>query len=118
VSDLNEVRLREVERTGIQVIDIVGEVNIYNVSRLREVLSAAILRKPSEIVVNLSDVRYIDSSGLGVLLGGLKRLRAEGGSIRIAAANAFVTKVLVLTGMTNIFPVFATVTEAIQNIAA
>jgi anti-sigma B factor antagonist len=99
----------------IQIIDVVGEVDLSTVESLRSALTQALLAPPSQILVNLRDVRSIDSTGLGVLIGGLKRARERGGSIRLVGANDHVTKILAITGVSAVFPLFDSVEEAIRD---
>ena len=58
------------------------------------------------LVINLEKVRYIDSTGLGVLIGGLKRVREHGGSVNLVCTNPQIKKIFDITGLVKIFGIF------------
>jgi len=60
------------------------------------------------LVVDLEQVSFLDSSGIGVLMGVQRRLREHGGSLRLAAPSARVRRVLELTGVTTVLPICTT----------
>ena len=57
-------------------------------------------------MINFEKVRYIDSSGLGVLLGGLKRVREHGGSLNLVCTNPKIKTIFDITGLTKAFGIF------------
>ena len=59
-------------------------------------------------MINLEKVRYIDSTGLGVLIGGLKRVREHGGSVNLVCTNPQIKKIFDITGLVKIFGIFET----------
>src|SRR5260370_41481165 len=64
---------------GIEVIDVQGEIDIYTAPRLRELLIDLVSQGSYQLVVNLDEVGFLDSTGLGVLVGGLRRGRGHAG---------------------------------------
>ena len=64
------------------------------------------------IVVNLEEVEFIDSTGLGVLVGALKRMRARGGSLSLVCHQEGLLRVFTITGLVKVFAIYATVDEA------
>jgi anti-sigma B factor antagonist len=82
------------------VVVVRGEVDVATSPQLRNELNSLIARGARDIVIEFADVSFVDSSGLGVLVGTYKRLREEGnGSIRIVGAQASVRKVFEITGL-------------------
>jgi len=76
-----------------------GEIDVATSPKLRDELSALIARGAHDITLDFDAVSFVDSSGLGVLVGTYKRLREDGGSIRIVGAQASVRKVFEITGL-------------------
>ena len=68
----------------------------------------------SRIVCDVADVVYVDSSGLGALIGGLKRARDAGGDLVVAAPNPRVARILGVTGLNTIFNVKDDIAQAVQ----
>jgi anti-sigma B factor antagonist len=97
------------------VIRTSGRLNMVAAPKLRD-LVAHIVRQDgrSQVVVDLADTNFIDSSGLGALVAGLKTARAAGGDLRIARAQAQILLVLNLTNMDQVLRPYATVEECYQ----
>lgn len=79
-----------------------GRLTMVAAPRLRAAVDAAVASGRTRIVVDLGAITFVDSSGLGVLVAGLKRARQAGGDLRIAAANEQVRVVLRLTRLDRI----------------
>jgi len=98
---------------GIEVIDVQGEIDIYTAPRLRELLIDLVSKGSYQLVVNLDEVGFLDSTGLGVLVGGLKRVRAHDGSLRLVCSQERILKIFRITGLTEVFGIYETVDQAI-----
>ena len=96
------------------VLRVGGEIDLYTAPTLREGLSNLVATGVRHVVIDTSDVTFLDSTGLGVLVGGLKRLRAHDGSLALAGGQERIVRLLRLTGLTRFFPPYATVAEAIE----
>lgn len=94
--------------TGVAVVHFSGRLNMVTAPRLREVVAASVAEGNMRIVVDLSEVAFIDSSGLGALISGLKAARQVGGDLRIAAPNDQVRLVLQLTNMERVLSAYPT----------
>ena len=82
------------------VVVVRGEIDVATSPQLRNELNALVARGAQHITIEFGDVSFVDSSGLGVLVGTYKRLREEGsGSIRIVGAQPSVRKVFEITGL-------------------
>jgi anti-sigma B factor antagonist len=84
---------------GIAVASLDGRLNMASAGRLREAVNTAVAGGHNRIAVDLTNVEFMDSSGLGALVNGLKTAREAGGDLRIAAPNEQVRLVLQLTNM-------------------
>lgn len=98
---------------GRTVVQVVGEIDVYTAPQLRERLDQEIEAGRYDLVVDLSGVSFMDSTGLGVLVGRLKQIRLNDGSMRLVCAHDRVLKVFVITGLDKVFAIFPTVGEAV-----
>jgi anti-sigma B factor antagonist len=94
------------------VLTVTGEVDVYSAPRLREKLVELVSEGHRQIVADLEAVDFLDSTGLGVLVGGLKRLRSNDGDLRLVCTQARILKVFEITGLTSVFRIASTVDEA------
>jgi anti-sigma B factor antagonist len=102
-------------RSPHTVLAVKGEIDVYTAPRLREKLVDLVSQGRRQIVVDLEGVDFLDSTGLGVLVGGLKRLRSNGGDLSLVCTQARILKVFEITGMTTVFSISASVDEATAN---
>ena len=92
-----------------------AEIDVYTAPRLRELLIDLVNNGNHQIVVNMEKVEFLDSTGLGVLVGGLKRVRAHDGSLDLVCTQERILKIFRITGLTKVFGIHDTVDEAITN---
>jgi anti-sigma B factor antagonist len=83
------------------------------VPRLRELLIDLVSTNNYQLVVNLEKVGFLDSTGLGVLVGRLRRVRAHDGSLDLVCTGEQILKILKITGLTEVFGIYETVDQAI-----
>lgn len=101
------------QRDGWAVLAVSGEVDVATAPRLRERLVGLVSEGRHQIVVDLEGVDFLDSTGLGVLVGALKRVRTHGGDLALVCTQPRVLKVFEITGLTKVFPMHASVDEAV-----
>ncbi len=89
-----------------------GEIDVYTAPRLKEALVAAIEGGCVNVIVDLDRVGFIDSSGLGVLVSGLRRARERDGAVRVVCTRDNILKIFRITGLDKVFPIFADISEA------
>ena len=94
------------------VVDVGGEVDLSSAPALRAELEMAIARPTRGVVVDLTGVGFMDSSGLSVLVAGLKIARESGGDLAVVCRNESILKVLTVTGLDRLFAVHGSVGEA------
>ena len=96
------------------VVHVAGEIDVYTAPTLREELAGLVDAEKTDIVVDLTDVSFMDSTGLGVLVGALKKVRTLGGELRLVIDQEKVLKVFRITALTQVFDIHATVDEALK----
>jgi len=100
------------------VIDVSGEVDVYNAHRLKDVVRTMIQKQVRVFILNLKKVTYVDSSGIGAVLAIHALLAHEGMEFRIVNVARTVMRVLELTRLVGFLPIMSTELEAIESIAA
>lgn len=99
-------------RSPYTVLAVKGEVDVYTAPRLREKLVELASQGKYQIVVDLEGVEFLDSTGLGVLVGGLKRLRSNDGDLSLVCTQGRILKVFEITGLTKVFTISGSVDDA------
>lgn len=95
------------------VVEVKGEIDVYTAPKLREQLIDLVTSGQYHLIVDMEGVEFLDSTGLGVLVGGLKRVRAHEGSLRLVCAQERILKIFRITGLTKVFPIHSTLDEAV-----
>jgi anti-sigma B factor antagonist len=108
-----DLKLGHHAQDGIEIIDVQGEIDMYTAPRLRELLIDLVSKGSYQLVVNLDQVGFLDSTGLGVLVGGLRRVRAHDGSLDLVCTQQRILKIFRITGLTEVFGIYETVDQAI-----
>lgn len=108
-----DLRLEVRQQGGWTVVEVGGEIDVATAPRLREQLIAIVNDQQYRIVVDLEAVDFIDSTGLGVLISGLKRVRTHGGEFALVCTEPRNLKVFEITGLLQVFPVHETVDQAV-----
>lgn len=101
------------EQPGVSIVDIAGDIDMATSPSLRKTLLEA-LKKVPRLVVNLREVRYVDSSGIASLVEVLKEARDKNKRLTLFGLNSTVREALQLTRLTKIFEIFETEEEALQ----
>jgi anti-sigma B factor antagonist len=98
------------EHTG--VVDLQGEVDIYTAPQVKEAINLLLGNGCHQLVINLHRTNYFDSTGLGMLVGTLRRARERGGSVRLVSPTGSVRRLLEITRLTYSFPIDPSEEEA------
>lgn len=96
------------------IVTVCGEVDVTTGSELREPLHDLLRRGLLHHVVDLRDVTFLDSTGLGILVGDHKRLRDRDGSLQVVCGPGLVSRVFRLTGVDRVVPIRSTVEAAVD----
>jgi len=106
----------ELERpTGdVGVIVLEGEIDIYSAPQFKEVLLSGIEDGAQRVIVDLTAVTFIDSTALGVLVSGAKRVRPRNGNLDIVCTDENIIRIFEITGLNRIFGIYASRDEAVN----
>jgi anti-sigma B factor antagonist len=97
------------------VVDVKGEVDLYTAPRLKTLLTDITAGGRSNVAVDFAGVEFMDSTGLGVLISGLKRCREAGGTLALVAPTEPVRKVLTITGLDQVFNIRDSLDELVSG---
>lgn len=101
------------ERGDATVLAVRGEVDVYTAPRLRERMVELVNQGARTLVIDLEGVEFLDSTGLGVLVGGLKRMRSNDGDLSLVCTQHRILRVFEITGLTKVFAIHASVDDAV-----
>ena len=108
--DLSLETRHENDRT---VIEVGGEIDVYTAPKLRERIIELVDEGQYHLVVDLEKVEFLDSTGLGVLVGGLKRVRGHDGSLQLVCTQERLLKIFRITGLSKVFAIHGSQSEAL-----
>ena len=106
----------EIKR-GVLVIKFEGELDLHLVSKIRDSIDKIIDDQGIvKVIINLHKVSFLDSSGLGLILGRYKKLNSLGGNLSLSQASPQVIKILQAAGVLNIVNLYANDNEALEHV--
>jgi anti-sigma B factor antagonist len=97
------------------VLRLAGEVDVYSAPQLRERVIQLLADDIPPIIADLREVDFLDSTGLGALVGSLKRLREQDGSLKLVTGAGRIPQLFRLTGLVRVFALHQSVPEAITG---
>jgi anti-sigma B factor antagonist len=95
------------------VIQLTGEIDVYSAPMLRDQIRELSAKGAVHLIADLSRVDFLDSTGLGALVGGLKRLREAGGSLTLVISTPRILRIFQVTGLTKALAAQRSVADAI-----
>ncbi|WP_281283369.1 STAS domain-containing protein [Trebonia kvetii] len=101
------------EDHGFTVIAVSGEIDVYTAPKLRERLIGLVEAGSYQLIVDMEGVEFLDSTGLGVLVGGLKRVRAHDGWIDLVCTQGRILRIFRITGLNKVFSIHDSVADAV-----
>ena len=107
-----EIEKREI--SDIQILDVNGEIDLYNAPQIKELINKLIDEKKYNVIINLDRVSYIDSSGIGALISSLSNLKKYQGGLKIINVSGSVRKVFELTKLTSFFEIYDNEQDAVS----
>ena len=108
-----ELSVTTSRRDDVSVVTVAGEVDVYTAAQLRAVLDEEIGAGNARLIVDLDGVSFLDSTGLGVLVGRLKLVRNSSGWLRIVCTNDRILRVFRITGLDKVFGIHDSLDEAL-----
>ena len=112
-----DLRFEMSEHGGVPVLGVFGEVDVSTAPRLRQEL-VEMAAGSDRAVVDLDSVDFLDSTGLGVLVSGLKRFRTQGGDLMLVCTQRRILKVFEITGLTAVFGIHDSPAAAAAAVAS
>ena len=100
------------------IIDVNGEMDLYNSYKLKELVMKMLEKKVEHFIINLENVDYIDSSGIGALIYICSTIKKLGLRLVITNIHGSVKKVIELTKLMGYFPISANIEEALQRMGS
>lgn len=97
----------------VTVVAVTGEVDVYTAPTLRQHLRDATGEGVKRVVVDMTEVKFLDSTGLGVLVGAMGRIRESDGDMRLVVTSDHILKVLRITGLDALIPVDESIDAAV-----
>ena len=93
------------------IVTVAGEIDVYTAPRLRDQITDLVGDGVYDLIIDMEGVEFLDSTGLGVLVGGLKKVRAHNGSMQLICTQERLLKIFRITGLAKVFTIHAS-TEA------
>ncbi len=109
-----ELSLATRESNGRTVIEVEGEIDVYTAPKLRDAITDLVAGGAYDLVIDMGGVEFLDSTGLGVLVGGLKKVRVHDGSMRLVCTSERLLKIFRITGLAKVFPIHDSVDDALS----
>ncbi|MFN3652758.1 MAG: STAS domain-containing protein [Armatimonadota bacterium] len=103
---------------GLPVLSVSGEIDIYTAPLFKQAVVSLVSEGNNDVIIDLSGVTFMDSSGFGTLLGATKRLRPTGGGLHLAAPNTTIQRMLRLTRLDSIMKIYEDVPSAVSAVHA
>jgi anti-sigma B factor antagonist len=98
------------------VISLAGEVDLYTAPEFKQQLLDVIGQGGRQVIVDFTDTTFIDSTTLGVLVGGVKRLRTNEGQLSLVSSDRNITKIFEITGLDRVFTIYPSRAEAVSGL--
>jgi anti-sigma B factor antagonist len=105
------LKLDKALHKGVDVVSVTGEVDLYTAPDLKTTIYEVLDSGANDIILDMTGLEFMDSAGLGVLVGTLKRVRSAGGSLYLVCDRENLLKVFSLTGLDKVFSICPTLEE-------
>ena len=103
------------EEDGRAIVAVGGEIDVYTAPKLRDQITELVSSGTYNIVIDLEAVEFLDSTGLGVLVGGLKKVRAHDGSLELVCSQERLLKIFRITGLAKVFVIHESVDPSVAS---
>ena len=92
-----------------------GELDVYTATKLRDTITELLAAGVHDVIIDMLDVEFLDSSGLGVLVGALKKVRAHDGSLQLICNQDRLLKIFRITGLAKVFVIHESADAALAG---
>ena len=106
------------QASGHPVLHVTGEIDIYTAPLFKQAVVNLVSDGNKDVIIDLSGVTFMDSSGFGTLLGATRRLRPSGGGLHLAGPNTTIQRMLRLTRLDSIMRIYDSTDEAVRAVGA
>ena len=103
------------EEDGRAIVAVGGEIDVYTAPKLRDQITELVSGGSYNIVIDLEAVEFLDSTGLGVLVGGLKKVRAHDGSLELICTQDRLLKIFRITGLAKVFVIHDSIDPSVVS---
>ena len=97
---------------GATIVAVAGEIDVYTAPRLRDQITDLVSDGVYDLIIDMEGVEFLDSTGLGVLVGGLKKVRAHNGTMQLICTQERLLKIFRITGLAKVFAIHDSVEAA------
>lgn len=101
---------------GYPIVEVCGEVDLSTASEFKSAIHKIVEDGHKHIIIDMSQISYMDSSGFGVLLGACKRVHPQNGTIRLVGCNPIISRMLNITRLDILFQIYGTLEEALKEV--
>lgn len=108
-----DLSLNTRHESGRTIIEVAGEIDVYTAPKLRDRISELVADGNYNLVIDMENVDFLDSTGLGVLVGGLKKLRAHDGSMQLICTQERLLKIFRITQLAKVFAIYESQADAL-----
>jgi anti-sigma B factor antagonist len=110
-----DLMVNEYASGGATVVELSGEIDVYTAPRLREKIISLVDGGNYRLIIDMERVEFLDSTGLGVLVGGLKRVRQHDGGIDLVCTQGRILRIFRITGLSKVFSIYESVEQALTG---
>jgi anti-sigma B factor antagonist len=110
-----DIAIRVHVTDGLHVFELAGSLDIATSPSVRAALTETSERGDHRLIVDLTRLEFLDSTGLGALIGGQRRAKEFGGEVRLVAKEGQILRLLRITGLLNVFAVYPTLEDALAD---
>lgn len=100
---------------GRTIVSVGGEIDVYTAPKLRDVITELVGEGKYDLIIDLEKVEFLDSTGLGVLVGGLKKARTHDGSVELVCSQERLLKIFRITGLAKVFTIHDSEEAALRS---
>ena len=106
---------RKKNDAGIEILQVSGRIDPSTSNQLEEEINSVLSAGQSKLVLNLSEVDFISSTGLRIFLSALKKVKAQNGDVKICCMNSNIEKIFKIAGFVSLFDILPTEEEAVRK---
>lgn len=111
-----ELSVTRLSDAGLPVVAVSGEVDVYSAPALKDNLTELLQSGADTVIVDLSEVAFLDSTGLGALVEARAATTEKGGSLPLVCQHERILKLFTITGLDGVFAIHPTLDDAVRSL--